>query len=285
MIMSIGFDIGGTKINVVRVEDGKIIKSTHVSTDKSTPEAFIKQLKGLTAEFGGDLPIGIGIAGQVDNKRGLLYFAPNIGFKDLEIRKELGLPNVFLLNDVRAAGMAEWRYGEGIGVSNFITLFLGTGIGGMIVANGKILEGFQNLAGEIGHITVDFKGDKCTCGAIGCIETLASGWGIAKRVGVKTAKEALEKGASQITEEATIALALLIKSLINLNNPEKIILGGGLLKGYISIYPDFIKQLEEKVKQEALKNYQVKLVISKLSENSPALGAATFALESFKNGI
>lgn len=283
--MSIGFDVGGTKINVVRVQEGKIVKSVHVPTDKSSPQAFINQLKGLISDFGNDLPIGIGIAGQIDNKSGILYFAPNIGFKDLQIKKELGIPHLYLLNDVRAAGIAEWRFGEGLGVKDFITLFLGTGIGGMIVANGQILEGAQNLAGEIGHITIDYKGDRCTCGAIGCIETLASGWGIAKRAGVKNAKEALVKGASQVTEEAFIALALLIKSLINLNNPEKIILGGGLLKGYIAIYPDFIARLEERVKKEALKSYHVKLTLSTLSENSPALGAATFALESFKNGI
>lgn len=283
--MSIGFDIGGTKINVVRVEKGQVVKKTHVSTDKSSPTAFIQQLKDLIKEFGHDVPIGMGIAGQIDNKNGILYFAPNIGFKDLQLKRELSISQLYLLNDVRAAGYAEWRFGEGLGVKDFITLFLGTGIGGMCVSNGLILEGAQNFAGEIGHITVDYKGLKCTCGSIGCIETLASGWGLAKRAHVKTAKEALQNGASPITQDAFEALSLLIKSLVNLNNPEKIILGGGLLKGYLSIYPDFVERLETRVKEEALKSYQVKIVASKLSENSPALGAAAFALESSKNGI
>lgn len=283
--MSIGFDIGGTKINVIRYENEKITKSLRVSTDKSSPEAFIKQLKGLISDFGSELPIGMGIAGQIDNKKGILYFAPNLGFSDLPIKMALDIPHLYLLNDVRAAGIAEWRFGEGRGVRDFITLFLGTGIGGMIVANNQIVEGVQNLAGEIGHITIDYKGDKCTCGSIGCIETLASGWGIAKRANVKTAKEAIEKGASQVTEEAFSALGLLIKSLVNYNNPEKVILGGGLLNGYLSIYPDFIERLEEAVKKQALKSYRVKLTKSTLSDLSPALGAASFALESFKQGI
>ncbi|MFN4175193.1 MAG: ROK family protein, partial [Parachlamydiaceae bacterium] len=155
----------------------------------------------------------------------------------------------------------------------------------MVVVNNQIVEGSQNLAGEIGHITIDYKGDKCTCGAIGCIETLASGWGIAKRAKVKTAKEALEKGVSSITEDALLGLSLLIKSLINLNNPDKVILGGGLLEGYLSIYPDFMTRLEKMVKNQALKSYKVKLFKSQLSDLSPALGAASFALESFKNRI
>lgn len=277
--MSIGLDIGATKIDAVRVEAGKVVQSAHVPTDKSSPHAFIKQVRGLIDELGGKVPVGIGIPGQIDAAKGVLFFAPNLGFKNIKIREELALEKVFLLNDVRAAGLAEWRFGEGRGLKNFVNVVLGTGIGGMVVADGKVIEGTQGLAGEVGHITVDYNGAPCTCGSIGCVETVASGWGIAKRSGMASALEAFEAKELGVISEAEKALVFLVKSLVNVYNPEKVILGGGVLKGFIGITPDFVERFEKAVKQQALGHFKVNIVRSKL-ENGAALGAAAFAKDS-----
>lgn len=278
--MSIGIDVGGTKIEAALINNGEIVNRLHLKTDKSSPERFLDQISHIIETFGKSYPVGIGIAGQVDTKNNRLILGPNLGFKNVNFNDRLKHPKLFLLNDVRAAGIGEWKEGCAKGLSDFIAVFLGTGIGGMIVSNNKVIEGHQGIAGEIGHLSIDYKGLPCSCGSIGCLETVAAGWGLAKRAKVEEAKTLFEKGPSPLLDEAMLGLAFGIKGLVNTFNPQAIIVGGGLLNGYEKVYPDFLSQLEKKAKELALDAMNFKIIKSSLGEFAGVRGAARYAIDS-----
>lgn len=270
---SLGLDVGGTKIECVLIENDQIIKELKVATEKSSETAFIRQLNQLIEELGDTASIGIGIAGPVEDH--FVPIAPNLHFKNLDLRTSLKKDNLYVLNDVEAASYAEKIWGSAKGLDSFLTVYLGTGIGGFMEANSFR----RNI--EIGHMTIDIHGSICTCGAIGCLETISSGWGLAKRAGLKDAREVFEKTQKKVIEEGITGLQFALKNMVNLFKPKAILLGGGLLKGYLQYNPSFISDLENRIKREALPSYPVKLVQAKLAL-AGALGAARFALDESK---
>ena len=163
---SIGIDLGGSKIALAHVNQwGEVLHRCLLKTEvEGGIEAIIKQIviaaqsliqKSPTPPIG----IGIGVAGQVEENSGVLVFGPNLKLTNVPLKelieKSLQLPTV-VLNDVRAATWGEWHFGAGVGVEDFVCLFVGTGIGSGIVSQGKLLNGFNNSAGEFGHMTIDW---------------------------------------------------------------------------------------------------------------------------------
>lgn len=317
--LSLGIDLGGTKVDIGAVDfSGKLISRRLIKTRvQDGPQAIIDDIvaaardleKELEAEI---VSVGIGMAGQIERGTGIVQFAPNVGWRHFplqdKLHQQLQLP-VYVLNDVRAATWGEWLYGAARGCDNFICLFVGTGIGSGIVINGQVMEGSNNCAGEVGHMTIDLDGPHCNCGNRGCFEAVAGGLAIGRRareviaydpsggqvlldrVGGKveevTAKEvfaAYAEGvplAKKVVEEAREGLIAGVASLANIFNPSLIVLGGGVIQGF----PDFLTDVQEEVPQRVLQAIAkpLKIVRAQLLEEAGVIGAAAFSKQSLDN--
>ncbi|PFG37875.1 glucokinase [Georgenia soli] len=186
-MLTIGVDIGGTKIAAGVVdEDGRLLATATFPTDPTDPRAI--ELAVITAvaqlregrEIAG---VGVAAAGYISPRRDGVVFAPNIAWRDYPLRDRLSagidLP-IVIENDANAAGWAEFRFGSGRHVENMVMLTVGTGLGGAIVADGRLLRGAFGAAGEIGHMEMVPRGHYCGCGHEGCWEMYASGRALAR---------------------------------------------------------------------------------------------------------
>ncbi|MFF3456228.1 ROK family glucokinase [Streptomyces sp. NPDC002730] len=181
MGLTIGVDIGGTKIAAGVVDEAGTILETHTVPTPSTPQGIVDAISSAVAGAGKGYDIeavGIGAAGYVDDKRATVLFAPNIDWrheplKD-EIEQRVGLP-VVVENDANAAAWGEYRFGAGQGHEDVICITLGTGLGGGIIIGNKLRRGHFGVAAEFGHIRVVPDGLLCGCGSQGCWEQYASG--------------------------------------------------------------------------------------------------------------
>lgn len=308
---SIGIDLGGTKIliGLVEKESGKVVSHIKKKTKKEKgPENIVRKMvegvEELLEESGKSFTeissIGIGSAGQIDRKNGIIIGAPNLDCYNLNLKEILqnkfNIP-VFVGNDVEVATIGEQKFGAGKGCADFVCVFVGTGIGSAIVKNGHIIYGATGTAGELGHIIVDLNGRPCACGAHGCLEAYASRSAIETRIegalkkGRKSCiSEYLEEGkaitssmirksieredelVTQCVSEASEYLSGGLASVINLINPELIILGGGLIEAVDYFY----KQTIKKAKSKSLPVPAEKIGFSKtiLGDYSGVIGAA-----------
>ena len=196
-VYALGIDLGGTKTlaAIVDVTTGEVISSERKRTRANKGQEYVSQhvINLSTAALeSAKLPaestiigVGIGAAGQIDRKNGVVLDAPNLGVKDMRLgdllRKQFGQP-VAVGNDVEVAALGEHVYGAGRGYSTFVVIFVGTGIGGAIVHNGRLYSGLTGTAGEVGHITIQAGGRICGCGGRGCLEAYASRTAITKAI-------------------------------------------------------------------------------------------------------
>jgi len=254
--------------------------------------------------------LGVGIAGQIGTSGKTVRFAPNLAWHDVPLQaalqRQLGLP-VVLLNDVRAATWAEWLFGAGRGCDDLVCLFVGTGIGGGVVSGGRMLDGSSNTAGELGHVTVDLNGPRCHCGNHGCLEALAGGWAISRRVQEAVADDplageallAMANGqadgltaelvargahagdplAGQIVTETAEALIAGAVGLINAFNPARLILGGGVIEGL----PELIQHIDRGIRAKALRAAWENLQVLPAERHNDAgvIGAAALVMRRF----
>lgn len=262
----IGIDVGGTNVKIALVDNkGKIIYSNSIPTRaemgyeytiNNMKEAITELIKETKSDPKNIESIGFGFPGQIDYQKGIVRLAPNIpGWVDVPIaeimEKEFGIPTR-VDNDVRCAALGELNYGAGQGCENLICITVGTGIGSGLVINGKLVRGASNAAGEIGHIKLDMNGGPlCGCGDRGCLEAFASGPSIVAMAeeyikGGKSTKyrelanpditpyivsEAAKQGDPVAKRIFTIVgeyIGIGLASVVNLLNPEKIIIGGGV---------------------------------------------------------
>ena len=188
--LTLGVDLGGTKVNVALVDCSGRLLSVHrslIHRDKKPERVITDILTGIewclsTVNLEAKA-LGIGIAAQVDLS-GVVRGSPNLGWRNLPLKKKMKenlIMPVIVTNDVRAATWGEWRYGSGRGVDDLAVLFVGTGIGGGVISRGNLLGGCTNSGGELGHITIAYDGRKCHCPNRGCLEAYAGGWAIAER--------------------------------------------------------------------------------------------------------
>lgn len=244
---------------------GEIVQrlSEPTQSDQRGPDAVLEQLATMArqvmraagATVGDMLGIGVSCGGPLDSKTGVIHSPPNLPeWKAVPVKaffeRALGLP-VRVDNDANATALAEWRFGAGIGATNLIFMTMGTGIGGGLILDGRLYRGTNDLAGEVGHQTILMNGPLCGCGKRGCLEALASGPAIARlaresmRYGrhkrvlalaggrsaditavhvVQAAKEG-DPFAVQVLEEAGTYMGIGIANLIQIINPERVIIG------------------------------------------------------------
>jgi glucokinase len=182
MGLTIGVDIGGTKIAVGVVDEGgALVARTRRETPATHPELIEDQVAEAVAELRAEHEVdavGVAAAGFIDSVRGVVMFAPNLAWRDEPVRAELerrlGRP-VGRANDANAATWGEFRFGTARAVDDVVLLTVGTGLGGGIVAGGRLLRGARGIAGELGHVRVVPGGRLCGCGNHGCWEQYASG--------------------------------------------------------------------------------------------------------------
>jgi len=311
-----GVDIGGTNVRIgIVTPGGRILKKIEYDTDLSKGglaffEKLISHLKNLVRN---DLRsshsligIGIGIAGIIDMKRGIISYSPNL--KDLKgfrlgdlLAKKLSFP-IVIENDANAFALGEGWMGAARGARHYCGITLGTGVGGGVVSDGKILHGREGMAGEVGHMVIDPEGLSCGCGGRGCLEVYASGTGI-KRMALEAIEK--QKGGGilkwskedpyQITSEEVFKAAQLgdktakeifkrmgeylglgLINLIHLFNPEKIVVGGKVAGAWCF----FIRSVMKTIQERSMKGSRekVKIVQAKCGDEAGILGAAYSAL-------
>ena len=307
----IGIDVGGTNVKIALVDvKGKIVYSNSVPTRaemgyeytvnniKQAIYDLLKETKLTTKDIEG---IGFGFPGQVDYKAGIVRNAPNIpGWVEVPIAKliedEFKIPTR-VDNDVRCAALGELNYGAGKGCENLICITVGTGIGSGLILNGKLVRGASNAAGEIGHIKLQMNGGPiCGCGDTGCLEAFASGPSIVAMAedyikGGKSTKFREMANGSPITPyivcEAAKAgdpvaqriftimgeyIGIGLASVVNLLNPEKIIVGGGVADAGDIL----LKPMTEALKKRAMKiaGSAVEIVPAQLGNTAGVIGAS-----------
>ena len=312
---AIGIDTGGTKTSIiVGDEQGRIFESCLLPTlTGSKTREGIQQLLAALQEIVSDRRfknklrgVGLGLPGPVDSQKGVVPFSPHLqSWKGLPIKKmiqrKIRLP-VAMANDANAAALGEKFFGQGRGVSHFIYVTVSTGIGSGIVVDGKLLAGTSFVAGEIGHTKIVANGNFCKCGMRGCLEAYASGTAIAQSakkmltagqvrkvksysgaevLSAKVLGRAARRGyapAVRIYTQAGFYLGVGMANLLNILNPEKIILGGGVFKSAPSEFWEAMMQsCRTNAWPEAFK--AVKIVPSRLHGRVGDLGALALVFE------
>ena len=323
--LAIGVDFGGTKVlaSVVDVESGEVVGSAKARTSAfDTGEALMDRIYEVVDGAAADAKvkvtdlkgIGVGIAGQVDAERGLLVGTANLSRSDVDLPMAKHLDDRYgvraeVRNDVQIAAIGEARFGAGKGLDDFICIFVGTGIGGAIVHNGRLIPGTAGNAGEIGHTVVSAHGRICGCGARGHLEAYASRTAITRtilgelrrgrtsivtellpdidptriegaaiRSGVlRKAVKAKDPVVVETIIEAGEYLGFGLASVVNFQNPRRIVLGGGVIESV----PLLFQTAEKVTRREALRHAgdAVEIVRSQLGDHSGTVGAAVIVAE------
>jgi len=322
-MLILGIDLGGTKIltSVINPEGEMLSRDHSVTPAAEGPEGVIRAIlasagravEGASLAMDRVSAVGVGAPGLADTEAGILFTSPNLpGWKDIPLRdliQEKLKKKAFLINDGNAAALGEYYFGAAKGVRHFIYVTISTGIGGGIVIDGKILKGSRGMAGEIGHTTIDDEGPPCHCGNRGCWEALASGTALAKaarkeieegadttiltlaegkieQVTAQTVQWAAEKDdplAHQLIHKTAYYFGVGLANLVNLFNPEMIVIGGGLSNMGDRLLQPAYRVAEERAFNRAYRT--VRFVRAALGRNSGVLGAAAFALDEMKKTL
>ncbi len=312
----IGVDLGGTKI-LAGVFNAKFeLKGTTKLSTKAdrgvgaVTERIARCVKDAVDECDLSLKqvrgIGIGAPGAVDSESGRVIFAPNLpGWKDVPLKKELekalDVP-VFLGNDCNVCTLGTFDREYKSKPKHLVGIFIGTGIGGGIVANGQLYCGHNLTAGEIGHMVIEVNGPKCGCGNRGCFEALASRTAIFRKIqsavkdGQKTIltdmlgpelsdmrsgdlRKAIRKGdkfVEKVVEEAAEYAGIGVANLINILNPEIVVVGGGVIEALENEFmPALLKSAKEHVMPGTMEGIEIEA--SKLGDHAGITGAAVLA--------
>ena len=262
----VGIDIGGSKINAVLFKNGKIFKSAKILTSKNLKE-LLEKLEALVRKLISGLGskkisgIGCGVAGVLDLQKGVILNAPNLKFlNNLNIKKwlqEQFRREVKIDNDARSFLRAEYMFGAGRGYKNLIGITFGTGIGGGMFINDKIIYGANDSAGELGHMIISKRKD---------LELL-------------TVKQARKLRFSKMaTKKFGQNLGIGFANVINILDPEVIIIGGGAAKTVKKFLPEIkIEAAKFIISPKSRKNF--KILVGKRGEDAGAIGAAALFLE------
>jgi len=300
-------DLGGTHLRMALVDDaGSIHKQTKQETPKSdSAEDIIAALVAAAQQWESYreavVATSIMVPGAVDADKAVVLQAPNlpslVNFAlKAELEKRLGWP-VFLENDANAAAVGEMWLGAARGCRDVVSVTLGTGVGGGVILDGKLWRGSHGSAGEIGHTTVDpFSGLKCKCGNTGCLELFASATAIVRMTRERlpefpssrlqsdglTAEKVYEAG--RLGDELALAvfkrfgmyLGIGLANLINLLDPQIIVIAGGAVNGWDLFAEEMYRQVEERAFRTTAQ--QVKIARAECGDNAGLLGAARLAL-------
>ena len=304
----VGVDLGGTKIYTALVDlEGNIIKEKTVETlahegEQAVMGRIVDTINYVIDGTDKDLikSIGIGSPGPLDVKNGIIIENSNLPFKNFAIvktiRETYDLPT-YLDNDANVATLGEFMFGAGKGTENMVFITASTGIGGGAVLNGKLFRGSTGNALEVGHMTVATEGPRCGCGNLGCAEALGSGTAIGKRAkeavlsnvvtSLKnyenvTAKEVFKEAANgdrvakNILNTSLTYLGIAVANTITNFDPEKVVVGGGVVNGGDIVIDTIRNVVEERCMAAFVENCTIEKAV--LGGKAGVLGAAALAI-------
>jgi len=306
-ILNIGVDVGGTNIKFgITNEDGKVLFQDRRKTEvgggsNAVVNAVIEGVNELLSKAhlsrSAVGSIGLGVPGTADSKNGVVIFAPNLFWRNVDVAKAIreifNLP-VYVAQDTRAAAWAEYLVGAGRGLRGVASVTLGTGIGCGMVFDGRIFHGALNTAGEFGHQIVELDGNPCNCGRHGCLEAHAGGLAIVReaKARIEGLSELLHKDpadvavhdvfslaqqgqvlARQITNRVVRYIGMGLVNLININSLELISISGGISNAPRDL---LLNPLIEFVQERAYESVatKVRVCLSLLGEDAPMIGAS-----------
>ncbi len=321
----VGIDLGGTNIvSGCVAEDGSAIHGVHHCSTGSEEGAdrvvdrIIHAAKHSIAETRAALPAveiigaGIGSPGPLDTRTGVVLLTPNLGWVNMPLRERvqagLGLRTA-LDNDANCAVLGEWWMGAARGTKQAVGLTIGTGIGGGIIIDGRLYHGASDIAGEIGHMTIDADGRRCKCGNYGCVEAYASGPNIAlraveaiesgapsalpamvggdlARVTAQTVYNAAQAGdalALEVVRDTARFLGAAVGSLINIFNPEAVVIMGGVTLAGDSLFEPLRREVSRRAFKPAVQ--VCRIVAGTLVGVAGVYGAARAFQEQVEAGI
>ena len=295
----IGVDLGGTNLRAASVSRSGEVR--HLEREATAAREGADRVIARIADAVGRVRaaadadgarvrgVAVGAPGIIDARAGTVVASPNLpGWSDVPLRERVaaatGAP-ALLENDANAAAYGEHWIGAGAGSANIILVTLGTGVGGGLVMGGDLWRGTDGMAGEIGHMTIEPAGRPCPCGSVGCLEAYASATGIASRYGELTdngpalaaadvhrlARDG-DPNARQAFREAGRALGIAFASLVNLLNPERIVIGGGVLPAWDSFMPAVDQELRRRAFTAPAE--RVRIVPAALGDLAGLTGAA-----------
>jgi glucokinase len=320
----LGIDIGGTNLVVGSVaEDGSVLHAmqsepTHAE-DGAT--AVLDRLVALAeraiAQTRREIPgakiigVGAGAPGPLDTKSGIVLLTPNLGWVNMPLRQiirdRLGLPAT-LDNDANCAVLGEWWVGAARGARHAIGITIGTGIGGGLVLDGKLYHGASDVAGEVGHATIDTEGRRCKCGNYGCLEAYASGPNIAlraveelevgavsalrgmvggdlKKITAQTVYEAAHQGdelALEVVNDTAKFLGVGLANLLNVFNPEVVVVCGGVTLAGDHLFVPLRREVARRAFKPAVQ--ACRIVPGELINTAGVYGAARVFLDQTGTG-
>jgi glucokinase len=276
----------------------RVLDRGQVATRSGGPDAIVPQLADVGLGAIGAWPdvstAGVGIPGLYDPRTGATRFLVNIpgpwdGYPVARpIADALDVP-VALINDARAFGLAELRLGAGRGASSLVGLTLGTGVGGVIAIDGKVHQGHDGTAGEIGHQTIDPDGPSCNCGNHGCLEAFARADRIAEACGTATAEEAVERArngdavALEGLRRVGRYLGIGIGNMITVISPDRVVIGGGIAAASDLLFPEIRAEIRRRVLTTSVD--MVDIVTAELGTWAGSMGAAVHGAEQAWAGL
>jgi glucokinase len=315
----VAIDLGGTKALIGVVEPDGTVRSRVWLPSRDLvgkPDELLDRLaegacqaaEEANVDFKSVAAIGICVPGPLDTSRSVVAIAPNLGWQNLaarvELEKRLPRTPVFLENDVRAAALGEHILGAGQGYASMLAVFVGSGVGGGLVIDGKLYHGAHGGAGEIGHLVVRSAGPRCGCGRAGCVEAMSARGAITRYVkqdvkrGRRTVLSRILNGnldaltsrdlATAIAEDDAVAIraarrsaryaGVAVGGVINLVDPAVVVIGGGIAEAYGDAY---VEELTKLARRQTLPSAArtVPIVASRLGDDAGLLGAALTAYQ------
>jgi glucokinase len=298
-----GFDVGGTnaRLEVFDQSYQTVFSERRPVRDVLTPKAMAKRLAEMLIDSGIDgnrlKSIGLGLAGQMSADGQMVFNSPNLGWRNIafgallaEELRGFSSAKVAVANDLNALLWGEFMHGAAKGTTDALAVFVGTGVGGAIIANGGLVHGAGGKAGEIGHMKVAFGGRLCGCGEFGCLEAYAGGIHLERRLVELSRDLEAVKGMDlaaadaaifevselrAVWEEVTTFLGATIANAVTMLNPEVVVLGGGVLENL----PNFRDMTLRKTTPLILSACRddVRFEMSVLKDRAGVLGAAMLA--------
>lgn len=305
--VAVGVDVGGTKLIACSLDaDASILTRARTRSPVGDADMLLDEIARLAAEVGDGLPVGVGVPGPV-SRGGVISHAPNLDVTGLDVldglTERLGSrPTV--TNDASAALIGEHAVGAAQGHDHVVMLTVGTGVGGAVLVDGALLEGENGHAGELGHVLADPDGPVCGCGAVGCLEAVASGTAMARR-----ARDLVASGAGTVLAEVDVIdgraiddaaragddiarttrreagehLGRAAASLVNVFDPALVLLGGG---AGVNAAQDLLPAMQQCMQQRlaGFARPVPPIAVAMLGDDAGMIGAGLLALRASERG-
>lgn len=298
---TVGVDFGGTNIKIGLVSDAGRVALVRILATRAhrCPQAFVEGVSRVVEELAQQAAVrpsqlrgvGVGAPGLVNGARGLIHTLVNVpGWREVPLGRQLARRlrcRCVVDNDVNCVALGEWRFGAARGARALVCLTLGTGVGGGLVLNGQLYRGVTGAAGELGHMVIDPDGPRCGCGSRGCLEAHVGSAAIGRlarqkrfrQAGGRLTPELMARAARagdavarQVWRSVGCSLGIGVGSLINVFNPDRVVIGGGVSNAWSLFAPTMMRTI--RAQAMTIPARAARVVRARLGDRAGILGAA-----------